>query len=200
MNTPRKGYIHLESEGGVVLYRNLRVKELPSAGTLPPEQVAQADEGFVPLYTGTDFSGWQHPKGHEGHWVSKDWVICTTAGAQRRTRTSGRRNPTATSLRSPTGAGWTTGSMRLLRSIRFAGVELPDEARNTVGRALLPSVPKGEWRRALVTKRRGRLTLVIDGKTVFQEVAVPGLDRPGRIALRHDGRAVEFANVYLKQF
>ena len=73
--TPRKGYIHLESEGGVVLYRNLRVKELPSAGTLPPTQVAQADEGFVPLYTGTDFSGWQYPKGHEGHWVSKDWVI-----------------------------------------------------------------------------------------------------------------------------
>ena len=30
--TPRKGYIHLESEGGRVLYRNLRVKELPPAG------------------------------------------------------------------------------------------------------------------------------------------------------------------------
>ena len=29
--SPRKGYIHLESEGGRVLYRNLRIKELPSA-------------------------------------------------------------------------------------------------------------------------------------------------------------------------
>ena len=27
--TPRKGYIRLESEGGRVLYRNLRIKELP---------------------------------------------------------------------------------------------------------------------------------------------------------------------------
>ncbi len=73
--SPRKGYIHLESEGGRVLYRNLRVKELPSAGTLAPDQVAQADAGFVSIYTGVDFSGWQFPKGHEGHWVSKDWVI-----------------------------------------------------------------------------------------------------------------------------
>ena len=73
--TPRKGYIHLESEGGVVDYRNIRIRELPSAGTLPPNQIAQADEGFVSLYTGTDFRGWQYPTGHEGHWVSKDWVI-----------------------------------------------------------------------------------------------------------------------------
>ena len=78
--------------------------------------------------------------------------------------------------------------------------ELPEEARNTVSRALLPGPSKEEWRRALVTKRRGRLTLAIDGKTVLQDVAVPGLDRAGRVALRHDGRAVEFANVYLKQF
>ncbi len=73
--TPRKGYIHLESEGGRVLYRNLRVKELPPAPALPPDQIAQADEGFVSIYTGVDFSGWQYPKGHEGHWTSKDWVI-----------------------------------------------------------------------------------------------------------------------------
>jgi hypothetical protein len=199
--TPRKGYIHLESEGGVVLYRNLRVKELPSAGTLPPEQVAQADEGFVPLYTGTDFSGWQHPKGHEGHWVSKDWVIAYDG----RSAAEDKDLWTEKSYGDFTAIAdwrWMDDGVHALAPlpIRFAGVELPDEARNAVGRALLPSVPKGEWRRALVTKRRGRLTLVIDGKTVLQEVAVPGLDRPGRIALRHDGRAVEFANVYLKQF
>ena len=59
--SPRKGYIHLESEGGRVLYRNLRVKELPAANSLAPDQIAQADNGFVPLYTGVDFSGWQYP-------------------------------------------------------------------------------------------------------------------------------------------
>jgi hypothetical protein len=73
--SPRKGYIHLESEGGVVNWRNIRIRELPASGTLPAEDVATADEGFVSLYTGTDFRGWQFPAGHEGHWASNDWRI-----------------------------------------------------------------------------------------------------------------------------
>jgi hypothetical protein len=72
--SPRKGYIHLESEGGVVKWRNIRLRELPpSAGTLAAEDVALADEGFLSLYTGTDFRGWQFPAGHDAHWVSRDW-------------------------------------------------------------------------------------------------------------------------------
>jgi hypothetical protein len=63
-----------------VLYRNLRVKELPSAGTLAPDQIAQADEGFTSIYNGVDFTGWQHRNGHEGHWTSKDWVIAYDGG------------------------------------------------------------------------------------------------------------------------
>jgi hypothetical protein len=74
--SPRKGYIHLESEGGVVKWRNIRLRELPPGpGTLAAEDVATADEGFLSLYTGTDFRGWQFPAGHENHWVSRDWWI-----------------------------------------------------------------------------------------------------------------------------
>ncbi len=73
--SPRKGYIHLESEGGVVKWRNLRIRELPPAGTLMPDQIANADEGHVSLYNGVDFTGWQFPTGHEAHWVSRDWWI-----------------------------------------------------------------------------------------------------------------------------
>jgi hypothetical protein len=73
--TPRKGYLALESEGSPVLFRNLRIRELPSSGPLEPDQIAQADEGFVSLYTGVDFRGWIYPEGHEGHWMAKDWII-----------------------------------------------------------------------------------------------------------------------------
>jgi hypothetical protein len=74
--SPRKGYIHLESEGGVVKWRNIRLRELPAApGTLAADDVSTADEGFLSLYTGTDFRGWQFPAGHENHWVSRDWWI-----------------------------------------------------------------------------------------------------------------------------
>ena len=57
-----------------MLYRNLRIKELPSEAALAPDQIAQADEGFVPVYSSVDFSV-AVPKGHDGHWVAKDWVI-----------------------------------------------------------------------------------------------------------------------------
>ncbi len=85
--SPRKGYIHLESEGGRVLYRNLRIKELPSAAALAPEHIAQADEGFVSIYTGVDFSGWRHGPKHQGHWEAKDWVIAYDGGGEAESRT-----------------------------------------------------------------------------------------------------------------
>jgi hypothetical protein len=72
--SPRRGYICLESEGGLVHFRNIRLKELP-ATPITPDQVAQADRGFKCLYTGIDFSGWDYTPEHAGHWVAKDWII-----------------------------------------------------------------------------------------------------------------------------
>ena len=37
---PRKGYVCLESEGGVAEFRNLRIKELPSTNPEPEEVAA----------------------------------------------------------------------------------------------------------------------------------------------------------------
>ncbi len=74
--SPRKGYICLESEGGLVHWRNIRVKELPPSKTpLKPEQIAKLDEGFISLYNGVDFTGWVKDEKNEGHWTAKDWVI-----------------------------------------------------------------------------------------------------------------------------
>lgn len=70
----RKGYLALESEGGQVDYRNIRIKELPSTDP-KPEEVAPEDEGFKPLYTGVDLSGWKHGPAHEGHWKASDWRL-----------------------------------------------------------------------------------------------------------------------------
>ena len=56
--TPRKGYIALESEGAPAMFRNLRIRELPSAGELAATESPHADEGYRSLYTGVDLSGW----------------------------------------------------------------------------------------------------------------------------------------------
>jgi hypothetical protein len=74
--SPRKGYIVLESEGTEIHFRNLKIKELPASSPgIEPRHVASADEGFVPLYNGVDFEGWEFGPEHEGHWKAADWKI-----------------------------------------------------------------------------------------------------------------------------
>lgn len=71
---PRQGYICLETEGGVIDFRNIRIKELPSSN--PPAAVtAQAAQGFRSLFNGVDLRGWKDAPGNRGHWQVKDWVL-----------------------------------------------------------------------------------------------------------------------------
>jgi hypothetical protein len=72
--SPRKGYICLESEGGTVHFKNIRIKELPSTNP-PPDRVAPLDEGFKSIYTGVDLAGWRQDPGHVGHWQPKNWTL-----------------------------------------------------------------------------------------------------------------------------
>lgn len=72
--SPRMGYICLESEGGIVHYRNVKIKELPDT-QIAAEDVAIANRGYRSLYTGVDFSGWKVPKAAADHWHSKDWIL-----------------------------------------------------------------------------------------------------------------------------
>lgn len=73
--SPRKGYICLESEGSPIEFRNLLLRELPGSPALSPDQVADATEGFVPLYSGVDFAGWKFGGEHAGHFKASDWTI-----------------------------------------------------------------------------------------------------------------------------
>ncbi|MGA0436235.1 MAG: 3-keto-disaccharide hydrolase [Limisphaerales bacterium] len=70
----RKGYIALESEGGQVDYRNIRIKELPSSSPVP-SMVAPLDQGFTTLYNGVNLDGWVVPVGSEDHWRAQDWKL-----------------------------------------------------------------------------------------------------------------------------
>ncbi len=71
---PRKGYICLESEGGAIDFRNIRIKELP--GSNPPEEVtARGARGFRALYNGVDLRGWRQVEGNIGHWQPKNWTL-----------------------------------------------------------------------------------------------------------------------------
>ena len=76
--SPRKGYICLESEGGVVHYRNLKVKELPDT-PVDPEHVAIENRGYRSIYSGIDLSGWS--TADSANWKTNDWVLSYVGAA-----------------------------------------------------------------------------------------------------------------------
>jgi hypothetical protein len=71
----RKGYLCLESEGGLINFRNIRIKELPPTENLDPKFIAQKDEGFKSLYTGIDLSNWTVSPMAGATWKPKDWML-----------------------------------------------------------------------------------------------------------------------------
>ena len=75
---PRKGYICLESEGGVVQYRNVQIRELPDS-EISPDHIAVANRGYHSLYSGLNLSGWDSD--HRSQWKTKDWVLAFDAGS-----------------------------------------------------------------------------------------------------------------------
>ena len=72
--SPRKGYICIESEGGTVHYRNLRIQELPDT-PVDPEHVAVASRGFRSIYTGLNLQGWLPTVAGRQHWQAQDWTL-----------------------------------------------------------------------------------------------------------------------------
>ena len=74
--SPSKGYICLESEGGVVHYRNIRIKELPDT-PIEPEDIAIAERGYRSIYTGVDLFGWTSvgEAAPGSAWKVNDWTL-----------------------------------------------------------------------------------------------------------------------------
>ncbi len=70
----RKGYIALESEGGIVDWRNLRILELPSTQPAATDSAPDA-EPWTCLYDGRSLRGWETPENVVGIWKPSDWVL-----------------------------------------------------------------------------------------------------------------------------
>ncbi len=71
---PRKGYLALESEGSECHFKNLKIKELPSSNP-KKDEIADEAQGFRPLYTGLDLSGWKADDETKKHWQPRDTVL-----------------------------------------------------------------------------------------------------------------------------
>ncbi len=197
--SPRKGYIALESEGAPTLFRNIRIRELPSAGSLPASQVANTYEGHKALYDGKSFTGWQPPSDQAGRWRTNDWTIAYEAAN--------------VAPGKPLVSADTYGDVEVIADWRWVDEAEPAASQSPapISALMLPGVravvmPQaggategpGKWNRVVQRIVGNRLTTSVNGTVVAEGVAQEGLPARGRIALVPVGLKVEFANVLVR--
>ena len=191
----RKGYICLESEGGIVDYRNLRIRELPDT-EIAPEHIAIADRGYRSLYTGVDLSGWQVNDAARQAWKVRDWQLAFT----------GNPEPgTDVDLAIATEEAFDdfgfivdvrltekSGAPRLVVGGHQVRLDRADET--------LPDGLKLGWTRIYGRLHDDRLDLSFGGERAWLDVA-PAIDPPDGpqpLRLAPDEGPVEFANLFVR--
>lgn len=187
--SPSKGYICLESEGGIVHYRNARIRELPDS-PIKPEQVAIADRGYQSLYNGIDLTGWDAGSS----WRPSNWTL--------------RFEPETTTDPSPLitqqafeDFGWIVdvafGASSRTLGLQFRGPDGPalelDPLHDESLKGLLE--PTGRWNRLEGRVADHQLRVEVNG-TLWKEIPFAD-ETPGPWVFQPQG-AMRFANFYTR--
>jgi hypothetical protein len=175
----RKGYLALESEGALVEFKNIRIKELPSSNP-PAELCAPVDEGFRSIFTGLDLRGWKTNEQTAARWNVSDNHLRLKGGS---------------------GEGATLWTEKLYGSAEFIiDVKRAKDPSNTAALEFrgvtipLESAPDG-WTRFQITAKGKKISVKANGK-VNEPLPIPDNNTHGALGLRANGSAVEFMNLY----
>lgn len=177
---PRKGYICLESEGGVVHYRNVRLKELPDT-PIQEDQIAIASRGYRSVYSGLDLRGW-HADDSEA-WSANNWVLKHT----------GKETSTLKLKESVDQIGAVVDvklSKEATASLQ-AGPYQVDLADDAVVNLL---ADPGRWNRFEFTQQKDQPVVLINGTPHDLEIAETS---HGSLTLTASG-PVDFCNIYVR--
>ena len=185
--SPRKGYICLESEGGIVHYRNLRIKELPDT-PVDPEHVAIANRGYRSIYTGLDLSGWKVTDDARPHWHANDWVLSYDGKADGEASLSTAESHKDFGFLFDVKLKGTTSVH--LRASTDEGILLSSKNADVAPHLQKP----GSWNRIEGEVRAGVLSLKVNGQTAVSKTPRGKLSS---IAISPDGPA-DFANIYVR--
>ncbi len=168
----RKGYLALESEGGIVDWRNLRLKELPG-GKATPEQTAPLAATSVSLYDGRSLKGWTASTDPAADWKPEDWQLVTSG-----------KGGTLTLDKKP-------GDFRLQFDVRSdnEGAPLPV----CLNGQPLPGQVTGKWTRHIVTRSGTRLFCNVEGRDGAPIAIAEG---PAEISLTSPN-ATRVSSIYL---
>lgn len=177
--SPRKGYICIESEGGVVHYRNMKIQELPET-PVAPEHVAIAHRGYRSIYNGLDLSGWKTAPVAADCWHANDWVLSYDGKA-------------------PTPVDARLESEETLENRGFIIDIRPREGFNNIslgeGAVVLTTelLKVGQWSRLEGSHEGGKLQLSLNGEALPRVEARASL----KFTLAPVGPA-DFANIYVR--
>jgi hypothetical protein len=185
--SPSKGFLCLESEGGPVEFRKMRIWELP-AGTHAADaaRTATIAGGHRPLYDGLSLEGWNVAS---GEWGVEDWRLVAKAGAAG--RATARLVKGAREYR----FDWKRVAAPTGGSLPFALGEavfvLPADAA--------ARERAGEWNRMIVRREDSRIAFELNGVAVAPTptagaTPAPDADLPP-LSLCTDGTVTEFCSV-----
>jgi hypothetical protein len=75
---------------------------------------------------------------------------------------------------------------------------MPAQVRaGSIPRVKADSAP-GQWNRFMITLKKDRVTVILNGTTVIDNVALPGIPARGPLGLQHHGDPVQFTNLFIK--
>jgi hypothetical protein len=186
--SPRVGYICLESEGGVVHYRNIRIQELPSS-PVDRQHVAVANRGFRSVYTGLNLRGLR--VNNQQQWRVKNWVLSYTGepSSEKTSRLATEEEFADFGFVLDVRGGKQAQTLTIAPR-GGSGTELQFQSQNS-----LLEKP-GRWSRIEGTIAGNVLTLTVNGKAMDELKLTDGPNK-GPLVLLPIG-AMDFANLYVR--
>lgn len=195
--SPCRGYLCLESEGGIVHYRNMRIRTLPDT-PIEDEDTAVSNRGYQSIYTGLNLSGWRTDETAlsnetESHgWTVNDWKLCHSGPS--------------TQLHSSPLSGQTGVLLDVRRTDDNASAEILLENNNRTTE--LASLASGsatahmnqklnQWNRVECDWKGGTLQLTVNGTSVAVADSIDHTSPDSSLVLRGTG-TLEFTNLFAR--
>lgn len=205
---PRKGFLCLESEGAECHFKNVRIKELPPSNT-PPEQTAQAYEGFRQLFDGKGLGGWKVTEEVKPFWSADGAHFLAKAdpagqGRDLWTEKEYGDFELIADWKLPGGGKKKKGEKKEAAPAPASRVESGLLLRGSeklcvrIDASTAPGAP-GVWNRFHVTVKAGRMTVKLNDTVVTDNAALPAVPSTGAIGLQHNGGGMEFANLFIRE-
>jgi len=76
---------------------------------------------------------------------------------------------------------------------------MPAEVRSGAIPKVKTDSSPGKWNRFVIALKKDRVTVVLNGQTVIENVQLPGIPARGPIGLQHHGDPVQFTNLFIKE-